>query len=29
MKPYQGADAVPGAYDYQTFSSILYGQSDL
>jgi len=29
MKPYQGTDAVPGAYDYQTFSSILYGQSDL
>ncbi|UJR15494.1 hypothetical protein I4U23_002437 [Adineta vaga] len=29
MKPYTGADSVPGAYDYKTFSSALYGESDL
>jgi len=29
MKPYTGADGVPGAYDYKTFSSALYGESDL
>ncbi|CAF1180208.1 unnamed protein product [Adineta ricciae] len=29
MKAYAGADSVPGAYDYKTFSSALYGESDL
>lgn len=29
MKAYTGADSVPGAYDYKTFSSALYGESDL
>lgn len=29
MKPYIGADAVPGSFDYKTFSSALYGESDL
>ena len=29
MKEYAGADGVPGAYDYKTFSSALYGESDL
>ncbi|CAF2152013.1 unnamed protein product [Rotaria magnacalcarata] len=29
MKPYTGADGVPGSYDYKTFSSALYGESDL
>jgi actinin alpha len=29
MKPYTGSDGVPGAFDYKTFSSALYGESDL
>ena len=29
MLPYQGADAVPGALDYMTFATSLYGESDL
>ncbi|CAF1477539.1 unnamed protein product [Rotaria sordida] len=29
MKPYTGVEDVPGAYDYKTFSSALYGESDL
>lgn len=29
MAPYQGADAVPGALDYKSFSTALYGESDL
>jgi len=29
MSPYQGPDGVPGALDYRSFSSALYGESDL
>lgn len=29
MAPYEGADAVPGALDYKSFSTALYGESDL
>jgi len=29
MSAYQGPDAVPGALDYRSFSSALYGESDL
>uniref|UniRef100_A0A8C2WTZ9 Actinin alpha 4 n=1 Tax=Cyclopterus lumpus TaxID=8103 RepID=A0A8C2WTZ9_CYCLU len=29
MAPYSGADAVPGALDYMSFSTALYGESDL
>ena len=29
MAPYSGPDAVEGALDYQSFSTALYGQSDL
>ena len=29
MKAYTGTDGVAGAYDYKTFSSALYGESDL
>jgi len=29
MQPYKGADAVPGALDYTSFSTALYGESDL
>ncbi|XP_014748999.1 PREDICTED: alpha-actinin-4-like [Sturnus vulgaris] len=29
MAPYAGADAVPGALDYKSFSTALYGESDL
>uniref|UniRef100_A0AAQ4RJ03 Actinin alpha 4 n=1 Tax=Gasterosteus aculeatus aculeatus TaxID=481459 RepID=A0AAQ4RJ03_GASAC len=29
MAPYVGADAVPGALDYMSFSTALYGESDL
>ncbi|KAL9953111.1 hypothetical protein ACROYT_G040471 [Oculina patagonica] len=29
MAPYEGADAVPGALDYMSFSTALYGESDL
>ncbi|CAF0792573.1 unnamed protein product [Didymodactylos carnosus] len=29
MKAYQGNDSVPGAYDYKTFATALYGESDL
>ncbi|GCB68222.1 hypothetical protein scyTo_0010365 [Scyliorhinus torazame] len=29
MAPYRGADAVPGALDYMSFSTALYGESDL
>ena len=29
MSPYSGPDAVPGALDYRSFSSALYGESDL
>nr|KAF6406012.1 actinin alpha 4 [Molossus molossus] len=29
MAPYQGSDAVPGALDYKSFSTALYGESDL
>lgn len=29
MTPYTGPDAVPGALDYRSFSSALYGESDL
>ena len=29
MKTYTGTDNVPEAYDYKTFSSALYGESDL
>jgi hypothetical protein len=28
MKSYTAADSVPGAFDYKTFSSALYGESD-
>ncbi|TRY91368.1 hypothetical protein DNTS_008522, partial [Danionella cerebrum] len=29
MTPYSGPDAVPGALDYMSFSTALYGESDL
>ncbi|XP_059841019.1 alpha-actinin-1-like isoform X1 [Hemitrygon akajei] len=29
MAPYRGPDAVPGALDYMSFSTALYGESDL
>lgn len=29
MAPYTGRDAVPGALDYMSFSTALYGESDL
>lgn len=29
MAPYTGPDAAPGALDYRSFSSALYGESDL
>ncbi|XP_028920604.1 alpha-actinin-4 isoform X4 [Ornithorhynchus anatinus] len=29
MAPYQGPDATPGALDYKSFSTALYGESDL
>ncbi|XP_060781042.1 alpha-actinin-1 isoform X3 [Neoarius graeffei] len=29
MAPYRGSDAVPGALDYMSFSTALYGESDL
>ncbi|KXJ17767.1 alpha-actinin-1 [Exaiptasia diaphana] len=29
MAPYEGRDAVPGALDYMSFSTALYGESDL
>lgn len=29
MAPYMGHDAVPGALDYMSFSTALYGESDL
>jgi actinin alpha len=29
MNPYRGPDAVPGAFDYTSFSTALYGESDL
>uniref|UniRef100_A0A8C9WF06 Actinin, alpha 4 n=1 Tax=Scleropages formosus TaxID=113540 RepID=A0A8C9WF06_SCLFO len=29
MAPYSGPDAVPGALDYMSFSTALYGESDL
>lgn len=29
MAPYEGPDAVPGALDYMSFSTALYGESDL
>ncbi|XP_071835118.1 alpha-actinin-like isoform X1 [Apostichopus japonicus] len=29
MAPYSGPDAIPGALDYRSFSTALYGQSDL
>jgi Ca2+ insensitive EF hand len=29
MKIYNGPDAPPGALDYTTFSTALYGESDL
>uniref|UniRef100_S4R4L6 EF-hand domain-containing protein n=1 Tax=Petromyzon marinus TaxID=7757 RepID=S4R4L6_PETMA len=29
MAPYRGADGVPGALDYMSFSTALYGESDL
>eukprot|EP00112_Aurelia_sp_Birch-Aquarium-sp1_P008195 Seg190.2 transcript_id=Seg190.2/GoldUCD/mRNA.D3Y31 product=alpha-actinin-1 protein_id=Seg190.2/GoldUCD/D3Y31 len=29
MTPYNGPDTVPGALDYRSFSSALYGESDL
>ncbi|XP_056396150.1 alpha-actinin-4 isoform X1 [Hyla sarda] len=29
MAPYNGPDAVPGALDYMSFSTALYGESDL
>ncbi|XP_040262435.1 alpha-actinin-4 [Bufo bufo] len=29
MAPYHGPDAVPGALDYMSFSTALYGESDL
>ena len=29
MQPYSGPDAVQGALDYMSFSTALYGESDL
>jgi len=29
MTPYTGIDAVQGALDYMSFSTALYGESDL
>lgn len=29
MAPYPGPDGVPGALDYKSFSTALYGESDL
>ncbi|KAJ7373413.1 hypothetical protein OS493_013006 [Desmophyllum pertusum] len=29
MAPYEGADGVPGSLDYMSFSTALYGESDL
>ena len=29
MAPYSGHDAVPGSLDYTSFSTALYGESDL
>ncbi|XP_026543894.1 alpha-actinin-4, partial [Notechis scutatus] len=29
MAPYQGPDTIPGALDYKSFSTALYGESDL
>lgn len=29
MPPYKGANATPGALDYRSFSTALYGESDL
>ena len=29
MAPYEGPDKVPGALDYMSFSTALYGESDL
>jgi hypothetical protein len=29
MQPYSGMDAVQGALDYMSFSTALYGESDL
>jgi len=29
MAPYKGVNAVPGALDYMSFSTALYGESDL
>ncbi|XP_041090498.1 alpha-actinin-4 [Polyodon spathula] len=29
MAPYRGPDAIPGALDYMSFSTALYGESDL
>ncbi|KAI4878369.1 hypothetical protein NFI96_005663, partial [Prochilodus magdalenae] len=29
MAPYKGPDAIPGALDYMSFSTALYGESDL
>lgn len=29
MAPYRGPDAAPGALDYKSFSTALYGESDL
>ncbi|TTU93286.1 Alpha-actinin-1 [Bagarius yarrelli] len=29
MAPYRGSDAIPGALDYMSFSTALYGESDL
>lgn len=29
MAPYTGPNAIPGALDYMSFSTALYGESDL
>lgn len=29
MAPYTGPDGIPGALDYMSFSTALYGESDL
>ncbi len=29
MNPYRGPEAVTGAFDYTSFSTALYGESDL
>ena len=29
MQPYHGSDAITGALDYNTFSTALYGESDM